>query len=238
MGRFQKDGAIMAFKINEFSSQIANKGVSKASHFEVRIFFPDTLIIGGQFAGGLDPELTLRAEAASIPGRNTQTIDDARDATGPMRKLGYTPIYAPMDITLLCDERLNVKEKMESWMDIITGNHRVADNGEFSTTKPFNPGYYNDYIGTIQVVKLNETGMQVTTTELLEAYPLSIALMNLSWESQELQKLQVQFQYRYYKQLQPSPNLRKVNTEDRNFGSFGPVAEVPTTGPRGLPSSF
>ena len=221
----------MAFNINKFTAQITDKGVSKESNFEVRIFFPQSL-------GGIDSELTLRAEAASIPGRNAQTIDDARDVSGPIRKLAYSPIYAPMDITFLCDEKLNVKEKIESWMDIITGNHRVASNGELNDTKVFNPGYYNDYIGTIQIIKMNETGMHITTTELLEAYPLSNALMNLSWESSALQKLQVQFSYRYYRVLQPSPDLRKVNVEDRNFGSFGPVPEVPTEGPRGLPSSF
>ena len=62
--------------------------------------------------------------------------------------------------------------------------------------------------------------------------------MNLSWDSQELQKLQVQFQYRYYRELQPSPDTRKINVSDRNFGSFGPVPEVPTDGTRGLPSNF
>jgi len=187
----------MAFNIKQFSSQIANKGVSKESQFEVRIFFPQ--ILGAQ--GGLDAELTLRAESASIPGRTSQTIDDARDVTGPVRKIGYAPIYVPMDITFLCDEELNVKEKMDSWMDIILGNHRVAGAGQRNSTKLFNPGYYSDYIGTIEILKFNETGQKVVTTKLLEAYPFSIALLNLSWESEALQKLQVQFQYRYYEQL-------------------------------------
>ena len=228
----------MGFNIDQFTSQLSGKGVSRASLFEARIFFPNTLIIDGRFAGGLDPELTYRADSASIPGRSAQTIDDARDATGPMRKLGYTPIYSPIDITFICDEGLQIKEKMESWMDIIAGNHRVAPNGELNDTKVFNPGYYSDYIGTIQILKLNERGTLVTTTELIEAYPLNISLMALSWDSQELQKLQVQFQYRYYRELQPSPDTRKINVSDRNFGSFGPVPEVPTDGTRGLPSNF
>jgi hypothetical protein len=311
----------MAFNITQFTSDIRNRGVSKESQFEVRIFFPDTLIIGGQFAGGLDAGLTLRAESASIPGRTSQTIDDARDVTGPVRKIGYAPIYVPMDITFLCDEELNVKEKMDSWMDIILGNHRVAGAGQRNSTKLFNPGYYSDYIGTIDILKFNETGEKVVTTRLLEAYPFSIALLNLSWESEALQKLQVQFQYRYYEQLnvkdrdiprgeknrtpegtrpaqpgpipedttpnitllgtrkarrgpipegttpnetpigsrpaQPGPipegttpnetpigsrpaqpGATQIPTSERNFGSFGPVPEVPVTGPRGLPNNF
>jgi hypothetical protein len=285
----------MAFNINQFSSQIANKGVSKESQFEVRIFFPQKVE-----GGGLDRQLTLRAESASIPGRTSQTIDDARDVTGPVRKIGYAPIYVPMDITFLCDEELNVKEKMDSWMDIILGNHRVAGAGQRNSTKLFNPGYYSDYIGTIEILKFNETGKKVVTTKLLEAYPFSIALLNLSWESEALQKLQVQFQYRYYEQLNvkdrknipsdeenitpegtrkaprgpipddtpnitligtrkarrgpiPSdttPNITplgsrpakpgsiEISTSERNFGSFGPVPEVPATGPRGLPNNF
>ena len=144
----------------------------------------------------------------------------------------------PVDITFICDEKLDVKEKMESWVDLITGNHRVAPNGELNDTKVFNPGYYNDYIGTIQILKLNETGQQVMDTTLIEAYPLSVSPLTLSWASAELQKLSVSFSYRYYRQTQPSSKLRRVNVQDRNFGSFGPVPEVPATGPRGLPSSF
>ncbi len=264
----------MAFNITQFTSDIANRGVSKESQFEVRIFFPQRFLGGG----GLDAELTLRAESASIPGRTSQTIDDARDVTGPVRKIGYAPIYVPMDITFLCDEELNVKEKMDSWMDIILGNHRKAGAGQRNSTKLFNPGYYSDYIGTIDILKFNETGEKVVTTRLLEAYPFSIALLNLSWESEALQKLQVQFQYRYYEQLnvkdrsipggeknrtpegtrkaprQPipedtpnrtpigsrpaQPGAIEIPTSERNFGSFGPVPEVPVTGPRGLPNNF
>ena len=262
----------MPFNITQFTSDIANRGVSKESQFEVRIFFPQSL-------GGLDAELTLRAESASIPGRTSQTIDDARDVTGPVRKIGYAPIYVPMDITFLCDEELNVKEKMDSWMDIILGNHRKAGAGQRNSTKLFNPGYYSDYIGTIEILKFNETGKKVVTTKLLEAYPFSIALLNLSWESEALQKLQVQFQYRYYEQLNvkdrdiprgeenitldgtrkarrgpipegttpnrtpigsrpAQPGAIEIPTSERNFGSFGPVPEVPATGPRGLPNNF
>lgn len=264
----------MAFNVTQFTSEISKHGVSKESQFEVRIFFPQKVE-----GGGLDRQLTLRAESASIPGRTSQTIDDARDVTGPVRKIGYAPIYVPMDITFLCDEELNVKEKMDSWMDIILGNHRVAGAGQRNSTKLFNPGYYSDYIGTIEILKFNESGEKFVTTRLLEAYPFSIALLNLSWESEALQKLQVQFQYRYYEQLnvkdrknipsdeknrtpegtrkaprQPipddtpnrtpigsrpaKPGSIEIPTSERNFGSFGPVPEVPATGPRGLPNNF
>ena len=54
----------MAFNIKQFTSQISDKGVSRESLFEVRVFFPDTLIINEQFAGGLDAELILRADTA------------------------------------------------------------------------------------------------------------------------------------------------------------------------------
>lgn len=220
----------MAFNIKQFSSQIANKGVSKESQFEVRIFFPQSL-------GGLDAELTLRAESASIPGRTSQTIDDARDVTGPVRKIGYAPIYVPMDITFLCDEELNVKEKMDSWMDIILGNHRVAGAGQRNSTKLFNPGYYSDYIGTIEILKFNETGQKVVTTKLLEAYPFSIALLNLSWESEALQKLQVQFQYRYYEQLNVKD--RDIPSDEKNRTPEGtrkaPRQPIPTDTPNRTP---
>ena len=240
----------MAFNITQFTSEIADRGVSKESNFEVRLFFPQSL-------GGVDPQLSLRAESASIPGRTTQTIDDARDITGPPRKLGYTPIYVPMDVTFLVDEELEVKEKLESWMDIITGNHAVATPGEFNSTSPFNPGYYDDYVGTIEVVKLNERNTRTMVTRLIEAYPISLALLNLSWESEAVQKLQVQFQYRYYERknitniMFPSGQQNQTpigsfparpgpgpSPEKRNFGSFGPVPEVTVGGPRGLPPGF
>ena len=200
----------MAFNINQFNADIASKGVSKESDFEVKIYFPQKKL------GGLDSDLTLRAEQAVIPGRSAQSIDDARDVVGPPRKIGYTAIYLPVTITFLCDEELRIKEKMEKWMDIITGNHRVAPRSAFTGTTPFNPGYYSDYIGTIEIVKMNQTGTRAITTRLLEAYPLSIALLNLSWESSSLHKLQVEFQYRYYEQLETKSRL----IDEPNFSSI------------------
>ena len=84
----------MAFNINQFNADIASKGVSKESDFEVKIYFPQSL-------GGLDPDLTQRAQQAVIPGRSAQSIDDARDVVGPPRKIAYTAIYLPVTITFL-----------------------------------------------------------------------------------------------------------------------------------------
>ena len=173
----------MSINIQSFVSSMNAHPPAMASDFEVRIFSK----IGGS------EKLTLRAENVSLPGRSIATTDSLH--VGPMRKIGYTAMYAEIAITFILGESYIEKEFFDKWIDTIVGDHRVKHNpgGE-----RFNTGYYDDYKGTIEIQNVNRAGENTYKTTLIEAWPINMAAVALDWGSNDITKLNVTFAYRYY----------------------------------------
>lgn len=210
----------MPFKINEFTSNLNAAGYAKQDRFEVRVIPPSSssgggsalgrLISGlsllggrvGEIAGvlsslgeGVDTfHLALRADAAELPGRAVQTLDNRY--YGPLRKSGYQANYVDTTISFICSEDLREKLFFEKWQDLIVGKHR--EPGTNADSESFNAGYYDDYVSSIEIVQLNENNDITFEMKLLEAYPLQIAPLPLNWGSDELHKLSVTFAYNRY----------------------------------------
>lgn len=179
----------MPLNLENFSASLANNGFAKQNRFEVFFYFPPAL-------GGVDIEMTLRAESATMPGRNILTIDDHRGAVGPIRKIGYNTSYENFSTTLVCNRFFDEKEKLERWLDLIVGDFRTR-NGAV-TSESFKVGYYRDYIGTIEVQQYDELGTPTYRVKLLEAYPVTISSLDNNWGSSDIHRLTATFAYRYY----------------------------------------
>jgi len=209
----------MPFKINEFTSSISATGVSKQDRFEVRITPPSPGGSGesalsrlisalssvggtvGQIAGiidgfgGVDSQhLALRASEAELPGRSTQTIENRY--YGPVQKTGYQGNYVDTQITFICSEDLREKLFFEKWQDLIFGDHRTGPNN--LTMKNYNAGYYDDYISTIEIFQYNENNDKTYQIKLLEAFPINVNPLSLSWGADDIHKLQVSFAFRSF----------------------------------------
>ena len=71
-------------------------------------------------------------------------------------------------------------------------------------------GYYDDYIGTIQIYQLDEQNERRYGVELIECFPKTVAAQALTApQATEVQKLQVTFSYRYWKNLTDESQLPK-----------------------------
>ena len=188
----------MPINLNRFVSTMNARPPAKSSDFEVRIFCP---LIGSS------EDLTFRAENINIPGRNIATTENLD--VGPQRKIGYTVMYPEVTITFILSVRYYVKEYFDRWVDEIIGPHRVQENPGGNR---FNAGYYDDYKGTIEIQNFTRTGQPSYKTKLIEAWPLSIAGVQLDWGSEDYSKLQVTFAYRYYIQDSTNRNTGGVQT--------------------------
>ena len=63
-------------------------------------------------------------------------------------------------------------------------------------------GYYNDYIGKLQIYQLNEQNERTYGVEIWECFPKNIAQQTLDYATtDQQQKLDVTFSYRYWKNL-------------------------------------
>ena len=189
----------MAFNINEFTASIGAKGISKTSDFKVFISCPR--LKGSQ-------ELTLRAESIQLQGRTVSTTEFID--VGPQRKIGYGAIYTDTSINFILNERYDEKRYFDQWIDLVVGNHRV-ESSPYEDGR-FNPGYYSNYVGTIEIFNFGKVGVPLYTTKLIEAYPISIAPVNLDWSSDEVAKLNVQFAFRYYTHEKPENTSSEQGT--------------------------
>lgn len=174
----------MAINLQRFMSTMNQQPPAKTSNFEVSVHCPGI---------GSIPELTFRADSATLPGRSVSTTD-YRDV-GPQTKIGYNAIYMESTIGFILSERYNEKEYFDQWVDLIVGPHRVKSSPGGNR---FNAGYYDDYKGTIIIQNFSNTGQPTYKTKLIEAFPLSIAPIQLDWGQDEFTKLSITFTFRYY----------------------------------------
>jgi len=183
----------MAFSVSDFSGQINSRAVAKQHSFDSLITFPARMAIpaGG---GAAISELRFRVDSAEIPGRSIQTIQNKPYNTGLTHKIGYDVTYPEVTMSIICGSDLAEKSLFTAWQSLIIGKH--------NTNQPYQRnmriGYYKDYVSTVEINQYNETGSVSHSVTLVDAYPLTVNSMPLSWASEEIHRVTVQFAYLHF----------------------------------------
>lgn len=190
----------MSFNVNTFKSNLsgdASNGVSKQSHYEMYLFTPQNILLSDNGRKSSGEVLRFKIEQTELPGRSIITSDYKQHGFGLTSKIGYGVIYPDISVTMVCDKQLNEKRLFHSWQSMIVGNHsRQQDVKYFSSI-----GYYNNYVSGIVIVQYDQEGNPTYTLGLQEAYPIIINSLPLSWGSEELHRLTVQFTYKYFQEI-------------------------------------
>ena len=222
--------AILNEILGEFRT---NDGFARPSRYEILLLPPTgargtasnggdvtnifTKIMGQNNGDGTVRTTSLRCEAISFPGRNLDTTPDPNHY-GPTREVvnGYS--YAPISATFQCSSDMKEKKYFETWQ-------RLAYNPQ-----TWSMGYYEDYVGTVQIYQLDEKDNRRYGVELVEAFPKTIAAQTLGYDqTNQIHKIGVDFVYRYWKNLTDEADLPKplqdrianilVNTVERRIVS-------------------
>jgi len=193
----------MAFDIDAFTAEMHSVGFARASDFEVEIGGDILSKVGGSF--GLSSSMMLRVNSAIIPGRDVQ--NSVYLDYGAPYKVGTKLNYVDIPISIICSPDLREREFFMRWQDLIGGLHRNPGLNADDRKKQFNSGYYDDYVCKkgITIYKLDQQGFKTYAIDLIDAYPVNINAMALSWSSgAEMMKLDVTFSYRYYEERDQS----------------------------------
>ena len=202
-----------------------DNGYAQPNKYEVMIFPPakrgggnNTNMFSGMERQTDLRKLSLRAQSVNLPGRNLSTSNDT-NIYGPEREIVEGVTYAEeISIDFQASSELTERVFFENWQ-------RQAFN---ETT--WNIGYYNDYVGSVQIHSLDEQDNKVYGVELVEAFPKAIGQQALAYgQGNNYQTLSVTFSYRYWKNLTDEANLpkplldriaeRAVNTVTRRITS-------------------
>ena len=169
----------MAFNINNFRSQLALGG-SRASLFQVEITNPANAIA--------DVKVPVMVEAASIPPSTLGTIEQSY--FGRKIKLAGNREYPEWTVTVINDEDFLIRNALEQWTNAINtfeGNLRI-----FGASSP------SLYKSVGNITQFSKTGVPLRTYEFNGLWPSSVEAIDNSWDSEEIQKFTVTFQYDYW----------------------------------------
>ena len=197
--------------LNEVLGEIRGKdGMSRPNRYEVTLFPPTgsagsvglgsnvfTKIMGEALGDGTVRATGLKCESISFPGRNLDTTDDT-NIYGPIRGIvtGYS--FADVAATFQCSTDMREKKYFETWQ-------RLSFNPQ-----TFAIGYYNDYVGSVDIHALDEQNNRRYGVKLIEAFPVSINEQALSYAvGASYQTVGVNFAYRYWQNLTDEANLPK-----------------------------
>lgn len=199
--------------INEvLSGYRSQDGFARANRYEVMLHSPSgekgtgknnlqniySKIMNVARGDGTVRKTGLRCEAISFPGRNLDTTPDT-NIYGPTREIVTGFSFAEITGTFVCSSDMREKLFFETWQ-------RLAFN---NTTWAL--GYYDDYVGSVDIHQLDENDNKRYGVELMEAFPKTIAAQTLGYGLNDtLHKIDVTFSYRYWKNLTDEADIPKA----------------------------
>ena len=187
-----------------------DNGYAQPNRFEVLIFPPSKLgggtnldvFAGLERRGGKNDleKISLRAQDVNLPGRNLATTQDT-NVYGPSREVVEGVTYAEeISVQFQASSQLSERVFFENWQ-------RSAFN-----EKTWNIGYYNDYIGAMEIYLLDRQSKRRYGVKLWEVFPKTIAANALSYgENDTILLTPVNFSFRYW------TSLDKIQNPDLNI---------------------
>ena len=223
--------------IGDIKSKLLHPALT--SHFEVKIPKPTNVADFDTFLGQnrypvdsvSQDQLNLLCSETVLPGSNLATLDLNNDHTGVTERHAYRRVYDDrIDFTFYvdADNYLPIKY-FELWMKFIV-NESISGKDGVPGIKDSNyfyraryPNKYRCQSG-LEVTKFERTGKGNSYTgstliyNFVDAFPISVSSMPVSYESSSLLKCSVSFSYiRYYVDF-----LKSVIAKPENFTSPTP----------------
>ena len=200
-------------------------GFARANRYEVMLHVPSgfrgtgegnlqnvsPLIMNQAKGDGTVRKTGLRCESISFPGRNLDTSPDT-NIYGPTREIVSGFSFAEVSATFVCSSDMNEKLFFETWQ-------RLAFDPQSWAL-----GYYDDYVGSVDIHQLDQSNRKRYGVQLIEAFPKTIAEQSLSYASNDtIHKINVTFSYRYWKNLTDEADLPKALQVNRTEVSLDNV---------------
>ena len=191
------EGTAYAVLNDILSSYHNNNGYAQPNRFDVVITPPAKVGGGGNenVFSGMDRksdirDISMRCESVQLPGRNLSTSADS-NIYGPTRDIVEGVTYAE-DLTMVFQASSGLDERVffENWQ-------RQAFNEQ-----TWNIGYYNDYVGTIEIYLLDKQDQRRYGLKVHEAFPKTVTASDLNYGTMnEIIRTSVSFSFRYWTAL-------------------------------------
>lgn len=169
--------------LNEFIQEIKSTGMANTNNFAVFIAIPKGVIVPLGVSSNLR-KFCLFCNATELPGFTYSTTPIR--TYGESREMPYEALFDTIDCNFYMDSDLTLKYFFDTWIQ----NIRPLE------TRSWN--YYDDYTTTVEIFVLNRAEDEVYSVKLLEAYPKVLQPIQMSYDTSEVMKMNVTFQYKYW----------------------------------------
>lgn len=194
---------------------------------------------GGQYQGDTQELIRLSCSDASLPGSSIFTHEINNDYTGVTERHAYRRSYDDRaDFTFIVDRNYLVIDFFENWISYVVGENLIS--AENDPTRPQKEETYNYRVNYPKYYKANglyiskferdygdtriDPGNQINkplTYKFINAYPISITTMPVSYDSSSILKCTVSFTYSRYVLSRNPAQFTRQNEE--------PIQPISTT---------
>ena len=210
-----------AYKTGNLKSRVMN--LAQTSIYQVKIQPPPAVraFIGGRRRdvnySDEGENIELLCHETALPGTSFSTHEVTNDYAGSREKMAYRRQYdETIDMTFYVDKEYNVIEFFEGWVDWISGYNKrsptVGDAREIyrSGAATYRMNYPETYKAPIYLTKFEKNlSEKQMVYEFVDAFPLNLISMPVSYAQSEILKLSVSFSYTRYVRYRSSENLLK-----------------------------
>ena len=226
-------GAVKPTKlsVSKIKSRLLN--VSQSSLYRLTLSVPPAVRNRLNFENLDYDNISLLCCEAALPGSSLTTHEVNNDYHGVTEKMAYRRMYdETIGLTFYVDRNYKVVELIETWMDFITG---MGDKDQYKKGYVgYRMAYPQSYKNNIYLTKFErdqfsrESKLIRTTLEytFVQAVPISLTAMPVSYEQGEVLKCNVSFNFIRYVQEKKSDSFAIGSISDR----VPPINRDPTLG--------
>jgi hypothetical protein len=190
--------------ISDFKAQLSGGG-ARANQFRVELAFP-SYVTAGVIVG---QQAQFLCKGAQLPGSTVENVP--LNYRGRVVNLAGERTFAPWTVTILNDTNFGIRNALEQWSGGV--QNYSSTNGR---TNP------RDYQVDLTVHQLDRGGAIIKTYRFIDAYPISIGAIELSYDTTNaVEEFTVEFQYNYWTSATAESGGFGVNVSvDTPIGSF------------------
>ena len=180
----------MTASISDFKAALSTGGV-RPTMFYVELTMPigNQNIGNGKYRNGLS-DFSMLCKASQIPGQTITTVTVGLPAGGAI-KLPGSRIFETWNTNVIVDGKMELRRMIEQWAESVIGYEH--QRGALQLDR---------YMGSATVHQLDRQGEKLRSYEMKHIWPTVISPIELSYEAQEVEDFDVQWNYHYFQPVQ------------------------------------
>ena len=145
-------------------------------------------------------ELGLLCNRAGSPGTSFATAQIEGDRMGITEKFAHSRIYTDTSLTFYVDSDYRVVEFFETWQEFIANGSGVTDGVDPRERAYYHRMHYpSEYkVQTMKILKFNKDHFRSVQYTFLNAFPVNVTSMPVSYGNARLMECTVTFAYDRY----------------------------------------